>query len=122
MVVFTLIVGVVVAQTMFAQDKPIENKAGKVVKIKKNSNKECSAKMECCKGKKCCDNCTGDSCTGVSCAKCAECKKEYGDKCEMGSKEKYAMDSTGKTNNQDVDNHKKNKTILKKEAEMENKK
>jgi len=78
--VLTLILAVVVSQSMFAQDKSVEKKVEKVVKIKKTSMKEgkekneCADKMECCKDKKCCDKCTGEKCDGKCCAKCAECK------------------------------------------------
>jgi hypothetical protein len=59
--VLTLIFAVVASQTMFAQDKPVEKKVEKTIKIKKSldkdgkEKKECKEKMDCCKDKKCCD-------------------------------------------------------------------
>jgi len=128
MFVSMVIFAVAVSQTMFAQDKAIEKKVEKVVKIEKNSNKEenakkeCSDKMECCKDKRCCDKCSGEKCDGTCCAKCAECKKACKEKCEMGNKEKCIMDSTAKCKNQDMKKHMEKKIIINKEGEIENKK
>ncbi len=108
--VLTLIFAVVASQTMFAQDKPTEKKAEKVVKVKKSLNKEakekkeCAEKMECCKDKKCCDKCTGEKCDGKCCSKCAL-------KCEQGEKDKCAMDSTAKCGKHNMKKHMENKTM-----------
>jgi hypothetical protein len=113
MFVLVLILAVMVSQTMFAQDKPMEKKVEKVVKIKKSVTKEC-------KDKKCCDKCTGDKCDGKCCAKCAECKKACAAKCEMNKK--CAMDSTAKCEKQDMKKHMEKKTVIKKEVKIEEKK
>jgi hypothetical protein len=126
--VFMLIIAVMVSQTIFAQDKPVEKKVEKVVKIRKNSKKEdkekkeCTDKMECCKDKKCCDKCTGEKCDGKCCAKCTECKKACAAKCEHGNKEKCAMDSTAKCEKHDMKKHMEKKTVIKKEIKIEEKK
>jgi hypothetical protein len=120
--VFMLILAVMVSQTMFAQDKPVEKKVEKVVKVKKNVMKECKEKMECCKDKKCCDKCTGEKCDGKCCTKCAECKKACAAKCEREKKGKCAMDSTAKCEKQNMKKHMEKKTLMKKEVTTEEKK
>ena len=83
-----LIIAVVVLQTMFAQDKPVEKKnVEKVVKTDKT---------------KCCDKCSGKKCDGKCCAKCAKSKKAAAAKCDTGKKEKCDMDSTAKCQKKDI--------------------
>jgi hypothetical protein len=118
MFVLMLVVAVVVSQTAFTQDKPVEKKVDTVVKIKKDVNKD-TGKMGCCKDKKCCDKCAGDKCDGKCCAKCAKCKKEGTAKCDMGKKEKCPMDSTSKCDKQDMKKQMEKKKMIKKEVKIE---
>jgi hypothetical protein len=126
--VLALIIAVVISQTMCAQDKPVEKKVEKVIKVKKSlhkegkEKKECAGKIECSKDKKCCDKCTGEKCDGTCCAKCAECKKACAAKCEMGKKEKCAMDSTATCEKKDMKKHMEKKTMMKKDVKGEEKK
>jgi hypothetical protein len=118
--VFISIIAIVVSQTMFAQDKAIEKKAEKAIKIsnkEENAKKECSGSMDCCKDKKCCDKCSGEKCDGTCCAKCAECKEECMEKCEMGNKKKCSMDSTAKCKQRNMNKHLEKKAIINKEVE-----
>jgi hypothetical protein len=107
--VLTLIIAVVISHTMVAQDKPVEKKVEKVIKVKKSlhkegkEKKECAGKIECSKDKKCCDKCTGE-------------------KCEMGKKEKCAMDSTATCEKKDMKKHMEKKTMMKKDVKGEEKK
>jgi hypothetical protein len=119
--VFMLIVAVVVSQSMVAQDKPVEKKVEKVVKVKKNAEKETKEKMGCCKDKKCCDKCTGEQCDGKCCAKCTEGKKACAEKCEMEKKGSCAMDSTANCEKKDMKKHMGKKTIMKKTETKEDK-
>ena len=127
-IVFMPIIAIVVSQTMFAQNKAIEKKAENAIKIEnisnkdENAKKECSGSMECCKDKKCCDKCSGEKCDGTCCAKCADCKKECMEKCEMGNKEKSSMDSTAKCKHRNMIKHLEKKAIINKEVELEKKK
>jgi len=122
-----VIIAVVISQSMFAQDKPVEKKVEKVVKVKKDfkkedkSKKECKEKMECCKDKKCCDKCTGEKCNGKCCAKCAKCKKASAEKCEMKNKEKCAMDTTATCVKHGMKKHIEKKTVIKKDVKTEEK-
>jgi hypothetical protein len=124
-----LIIAILVWQTIFAQDKALEKKVDKVVKIEKNlhkeetAKKECSEKdkIECCKNKKCCDKCTGDKCDGKCCTKCAECKKAGEENCKMGRSDTCAVDSTAKCKNHNMKNHMENK-VINKETRIEKKK
>jgi hypothetical protein len=121
MLVCLLILAVVVSQSIFAQDKPVEKKIEKVVKVKKHAGKKTDeAKMECCKDKKCCDKCTGEKCDGKCCAKCAECKKECEEKCDKDKMGKCAMDSTANCEKMDMKKHVK-KIKIKKEVKEEEK-
>lgn len=128
MFVFMLIIAVVVSQSIFAQDKPVEKKIEKVVKIKKNlskegkEKKECTEKIDCCKDKKCCDKCTGEKCDGKCCAKCAECKKACAAKCEKEKKGKCVMDSTAKCEKHGMKKHMEKKTMIDKDVKIEEKK
>jgi hypothetical protein len=117
MCVLVLILAVVISQTMFAQDKPVEKKVEKVVTVKKTLTKECKDTVECCKDKKCCDKCTGDKCDGKCCAKCAEGKKTCTAKCEMSNK--CAMDSTAKCEKHDMKKHMEKKAVIKKKVKVE---
>ena len=110
--VFMLIIAVVVSQTIFAQDKPVEKKVEKVVKVKKDAMKKGKEKMECC------NKCTGEKCDGTCCAKCAECKKAYKEKCEKEGKGTCTKDSTVKCEKQNM----KKKSIMKEEVKTEEKK
>ena len=126
--VLTLILAVMVSQTIFAQDTLVQKKVEKVVKVRKNINKEdkekikCTDKMKCSKDKKCCDKCQGDKCDGKCCAKCAKCIKASAAKCEQGKKDKCDMDSTAKCEKKDIKKHMEKKTVIKEKTEIEEKK
>ena len=120
--VLALIIAVMVSQTMFAQDKPVEKKVEKVVTIKKTLTKECKDTVGCCKDKKCCNKCTGDKCDGKCCTKCAECKKACKEMCEKEGKGTCPKDSTAKCEKQDMKKHMEKKTVIKKEVKIEEKK
>ena len=125
MCVCMLITGLVISQSVFAQDTATVKKAVKVVKVKNNSKKEkkeCTEKMACSKDKKCCDKCKGEKCDGSCCASCAGNKKGGKEKCEMGKKNCCAMDSTAKCSMKDMKNHMGKKPMMKKAEQSEEKK
>jgi len=127
--VLMVIAGILVSQSVFAQDSTaVKKKVEKVAKVKKEAGKvtkekkQCKEKMECCKDEKCCDKCAGEKCDGNCCDKCAKCKKGDGAKCEKEKKEKCAMDSTATCKMKDMKKHMGKKSPMKEKATGDEKK